>query len=462
MARRATRLLDPDLTVVFGGVDCAAVRAVLAQAHEQLTSTLEEIERLRTTHAEVMTELVAAQEQEREATRTLSRAEQEARQIREAAGHKAARVVAAAEERAANLLRDAERERSALVGQVERWRERRLRLANIIQSELDELASFARQTDTATAPHSLSLSERDQAPAANPMLPGDLAYEAVPSPASQDVLDPAAWVPVGSISPEPEDWSRPASDASSDWATPSADLTAEEWMPSASADVRHEPDVPHETVLPADPEPKPMDWSLRPDPQPLADAIPAPAPPQPATPMAPRRTVPVAVSSKPRPLVQRILRPAFVLAAAGITAALILAVVAWPRLQALASEPAAPAKPVKAVSRKTTPSTSSQRTSGSVARPAETSDAPRDGMQLTIRATSPCWIKLTIGERVESRLLNPGETLTRQSRGDVLLRAGNAAALQVSVNGLELPPLGPEGAVVTKRISPPIHGSAAR
>jgi hypothetical protein len=82
-------------------------------------------------------------------------------------------------------------------------------------------------------------------------------------------------------------------------------------------------------------------------------------------------------------------------------------------------------------------------------------------MELAIRATSPCWIKVTIGERSESRLLAAGEVLTRRSRGDVVLRAGDAAALEVTVNGRPLPPLGPEGAVVTKRISPPINGTAS-
>jgi hypothetical protein len=169
------------------------------------------------------------------------------------------------------------------------------------------------------------------------------------------------------------------------------------------------------------------------------------------------------VSSKPRPLIQRILRPGFVVAAAGVTAVVILAVIAWPRAQAGKIETSAGPKAAKAASRKTTaPNTTSQKTARGAPRAGDSGATTHEGMQLSIRATSPGWIKLTIGDRVESRLLNSGETLTRQSRADVLLRAGNAAALHVSVNGLELPPLGPEGAVVTKRISPPIEGSAAR
>jgi hypothetical protein len=447
MARRATRLLDPDLPVVFGGVDCAAVRAFLVQAHEAITTTQQEVDRLRETHGEVMTELVAAQEQEREATRTLSRAEQDARQIREAGQRNALRLVTAAEERAATLVHDAERELMKLAGSLERWHERRLRLADVLQAELDDLAAFAPtatdRLDVRAAPPSTARSSLD----ADPALPGDLAYDAAPEPEparDPDALDPMAWAPAVSVVPDPQDWIPQPVPLSQPDETPA--------MPSPSLELTPPPD---------EAEPKPMDWSLPIEPLPLGEPL-TTASPQPAAPAAtPRRAAPVAVSSKPRPLIRRLLGPASFAAAAAVIVS--VAVMAWPRLSGDRPVQAPADKPAKSAARKSSAAAaSSQKTTRKSERPAENLTIPPGGMLLAIHATSPCWIKLTIGERIETRLLTPGETLTRQSRGDVLLRAGNAAALEVSVNGLALPPLGPEGAVVTKRISPPIDGSPGR
>jgi hypothetical protein len=447
MARRAIRLLDPDLTVVFGGVDCAAVRTVLAQAHEDLTRTLEEVERLRRTHADVMTELVAAQEQEREATRTLSKAEQDARQIREAAQRDALRLVAAAERRAASMLEDAERQLTSIVGPLHRWRERRVRLASLLQAELDDLAAFS---SFVTGRANLELptpSVSDAAAVVDPALPGDLAYEAVPEPAP-DAFDPSTWAPGVSMVPDPNEWTP----------TPAVPSPSVDWAPAAA------PESPEPTPAPLAAEPRPMDWSLPIEPLPLGEPMTAAAPQPVVAAPAPRRAVPVAISSKPVPLIRRALRPGWMAAAVAMATVLIVAVLAWPRAgSSPAASAAASAKPAKATVRKPSAAASaSQKTPRTAPRAVDTDSIPRDGMQLAIRATSPCWIKLTIGERSESRLLTPGETLTRHSRSDVFLRAGDAGALEVTVNGLKLPPLGPEGAVVTKRISPPIDGSAAR
>jgi hypothetical protein len=345
------------------------------------------------------------------------------------------------------MLEEAERQQTAIVGPLHRWRERRVRLASLLQAELDDLAAFA---SFVTGHANLELptpSAPEAATVIDPALPGDLAYDAVPE-AAPDALDASTWAPGVSMVPELNDWT----------STPAVPSQSLDWAPPAA------PESPEPTRAPHAAEPKPMDWSLPIEPLPLGEPMTAAAPQPVAAAPALRRAVPVAISSKPLPLIRRALRPGWMAAAVAVATVLIMAVVAWPRAgSSPATSAAASAKPAKATVRKPTPAASaSQKPTRTAPRAVDADSIARDGMQLSIRATSPCWIKLTIGERSESRLLTPGETLTRQSRSDVFLRAGNAAALEVTVNGRKLPPLGPEGSVVTKRISPPIDGSAAR
>jgi hypothetical protein len=76
------------------------------------------------------------------------------------------------------------------------------------------------------------------------------------------------------------------------------------------------------------------------------------------------------------------------------------------------------------------------------------------GLTIGLRARSLCWIGASIDQqrRVE-RLIQPGEDVTLHARDEVLLRAGNAGALSVTLNGLAAMPLGAPGQAITTRIT---------
>jgi hypothetical protein len=77
-----------------------------------------------------------------------------------------------------------------------------------------------------------------------------------------------------------------------------------------------------------------------------------------------------------------------------------------------------------------------------------------NGLTIGLRARSLCWIGVSIDQqrRVE-RLVQPGEDVTLHARDELLLRAGNAGALLVTLNGLPAMPLGGLGQAVTTRIT---------
>jgi hypothetical protein len=85
------------------------------------------------------------------------------------------------------------------------------------------------------------------------------------------------------------------------------------------------------------------------------------------------------------------------------------------------------------------------------ARPAATS-----GDQLTVVLTvkRPCWVSATVdGQRSIQRLLQPGERQTVTVRREMVLTAGDAAAIGLQFNGADARALGKAGQVVTARFS---------
>jgi hypothetical protein len=73
-------------------------------------------------------------------------------------------------------------------------------------------------------------------------------------------------------------------------------------------------------------------------------------------------------------------------------------------------------------------------------------------VELVTRAQ--CWVSARVdGERVVSKLLQPGERHTLDITDEVVLRVGEPGALSVSINGQAGRPLGPAGQPVTVRIT---------
>jgi cytoskeleton protein RodZ len=70
--------------------------------------------------------------------------------------------------------------------------------------------------------------------------------------------------------------------------------------------------------------------------------------------------------------------------------------------------------------------------------------------RVVLVATEPAWIQIRSADRQfsRSRLMEAGERFLLPERGDLALWTGNAGGLQVMVDGVELAPLGPRGAVL--------------
>jgi hypothetical protein len=67
----------------------------------------------------------------------------------------------------------------------------------------------------------------------------------------------------------------------------------------------------------------------------------------------------------------------------------------------------------------------------------------------------PCWVTATVdGQRTINRLLQPGEKHTIEVRKELVLTAGDASAVALTLNGAEARPLGNSGEVVTVRLNP--------
>ena len=94
--------------------------------------------------------------------------------------------------------------------------------------------------------------------------------------------------------------------------------------------------------------------------------------------------------------------------------------------------------------------------SGIVATPQQQPPPPEAGMlEVTLLATSACWVSAMVdGERVITREFQRGERQTLAVRRELVLTAGDAAALRVTLNGADARPLGISGRVVTVRLTP--------
>jgi cytoskeletal protein RodZ len=78
-----------------------------------------------------------------------------------------------------------------------------------------------------------------------------------------------------------------------------------------------------------------------------------------------------------------------------------------------------------------------------------------DRMTVGVVATGPCWVSAIVdGERIVAREFQAGERATFEVGRDIVLTAGDGAALDVTLNGADARPLGGAGQVVTVRVTP--------
>jgi hypothetical protein len=82
------------------------------------------------------------------------------------------------------------------------------------------------------------------------------------------------------------------------------------------------------------------------------------------------------------------------------------------------------------------------------------SQRPTDGLTIVVNTRDLCWIGATLDrQRKIGRLMQRGETTILHALDEVVLRAGNAGAVSLTINGLAAAPLGGQGKTVTTRIS---------
>ena len=85
-----------------------------------------------------------------------------------------------------------------------------------------------------------------------------------------------------------------------------------------------------------------------------------------------------------------------------------------------------------------------------------TAPPPPDSDRLTIvlSVKRPCFVSATVdGEKVVDRLLQPRERKTIEVRREMVLTAGDAAAISMTLNGADAKALGKAGEVVTARVN---------
>lgn len=84
----------------------------------------------------------------------------------------------------------------------------------------------------------------------------------------------------------------------------------------------------------------------------------------------------------------------------------------------------------------------------------EPAAAPADAVQIELQPQAECWVSATAdGRPVIYRLMRPGERETITARAEVVLRVGDAGALEYVVNGRAGRVLGSSGEPVTVRIT---------
>jgi hypothetical protein len=66
--------------------------------------------------------------------------------------------------------------------------------------------------------------------------------------------------------------------------------------------------------------------------------------------------------------------------------------------------------------------------------------------RIVVKATAESWVQVRDGDSVVSvRTLKPGESYRVPDRPGLSMRTGNAGALEISVDGKTVPPVGPPG-----------------
>ena len=77
-----------------------------------------------------------------------------------------------------------------------------------------------------------------------------------------------------------------------------------------------------------------------------------------------------------------------------------------------------------------------------------------DKLTVGLSVKSPCWVSATVdGQKKIDRLLQAGERQSIDVRREMVLTAGDAGAIALTLNGADAKPLGKAGEIVTRRLN---------
>jgi len=81
--------------------------------------------------------------------------------------------------------------------------------------------------------------------------------------------------------------------------------------------------------------------------------------------------------------------------------------------------------------------------------------AAGEGLKIELSARRPVWVSATVdGQKAISRLLQVGDKEVVDVKRELMLTAGDASAVRMTVNGAEARSLGKNGEVITARVTP--------
>jgi cytoskeleton protein RodZ len=141
------------------------------------------------------------------------------------------------------------------------------------------------------------------------------------------------------------------------------------------------------------------------------------------------------------------------LGAAGLVA-VVLVTLAVLRGGAGESVDHAPPAPVGTAGASTARAAESPKANGMIGR-SEEAPVRQEGLAVVVIADRECWVTATAdGERTLYQLLQAGTRHSVRADREIAIRAGDAGALRVAINGRDTGPLGMDGQVRTVRITP--------
>jgi prefoldin subunit 5 len=447
------------------GVDPEQLHALLDEAATVYEAAYAELEVLRQKQAQLKEELAKVHEAERAVSSVVVKADAIGRSTRARAERQGTEVVARAEERLAEQLAPLQAQCEALRQEILALQARRAKATGILESAIAELRS-APAAVTASAPlgpPTPTPSRESKSEAAAAPRPTDEAADSEPAlPADEYQFDDLDERLGGSANPvSPVSTRVPAPDTAD----------APEGSDEVEIEIEVSPSSPARGSGPGEPETTAAPQQVVEAAEATAD-LDAPETPHPSEGDEPEETVPtglvadsepVAPASEdsddsvevdePAPSRSRLSPTLWAVGAAAIL--FITAALGIPRLGALAS--AESAAPSSETDRRAAPVSAARQAPPQVSpAPSPATTTPSTPVEaavpLRVRLTAlrECWVRMTVDGVPTERILPAGAELVRDAEQEVILRVGDAGAIEVEVNGVVQAPLGSDGEVVNR------------